>query len=118
MTRTEYERGASLKAARGHAATPERPSRAYQPQNREKYSGYLERRATLERKVAVKKQEIWGATENFNARRSQQNIHEMPTSGDPAKMANMARFIELGEDLFDEPDFDWDDDQWEFLYYH
>jgi hypothetical protein len=43
----EYERGDSLKAARGHAATPEHPSEA--ARNPERYSGYLARNPNARR---------------------------------------------------------------------
>jgi len=40
VTRKEYESGASLSGARGHAATPERPTRA---DNKPGYAGYRKR---------------------------------------------------------------------------
>lgn len=116
MTRAEYERGDSLKSARGHSQTPERPSRAL---NRpEAYPDYIARRFALERRVIARKAEIFGTGPKFNAQRSRENLRSGPKTEQPASMAAMERFAELGEDLFDEPDFDWQDNEWDFLYYH
>lgn len=49
ITPAEYESGASLKAARGHATTPERPARAFR--NPDQYSAYLRRRVSRGRDV-------------------------------------------------------------------
>jgi hypothetical protein len=42
FTSESYESGASVTAARGHTATPERPERA--EKNPEKYAGYIQRK--------------------------------------------------------------------------
>lgn len=49
VTQSFYESGGSLKAARGHATTPERPSRAFR--NPDQYSAYLRRRVSRGREV-------------------------------------------------------------------
>lgn len=45
ITRTSYEQGASLSAARGHHATPERPERAQR--DPERYRRYLQARRPM-----------------------------------------------------------------------
>jgi hypothetical protein len=46
ISRADYESGASVSAARGHGATPERPSRA--TKNPERYPEYVLKKATGE----------------------------------------------------------------------
>ena len=55
ITREKYIRGESRSAARGHAATPERPSRA--TRNPEKYSGYLSKQNRIDR-IGARNQEF------------------------------------------------------------
>jgi hypothetical protein len=49
ITATDYANGASLKAARGHSVTPERPKQAFR--NPDLYSGYLRRRVARGKEV-------------------------------------------------------------------
>lgn len=56
VSRAEYEAGVSLKAARGHAETPERPSEALK--NPERYESYVGIRAH----VKALKIELYGAS--------------------------------------------------------
>jgi hypothetical protein len=122
ISRQAYESGASLKKARGHINTPEHPKDA--EKNPAKYSDYVAKRDTLNREVAAKKRALFGQIKakngkgGFNRKRSDKNTTVNPTTEQSPSIRNMQRFLDLGEDLFDEPDFDWDDDEWAFLYYH
>jgi hypothetical protein len=55
INRTDYEAGVSLKAARGHGQTPERPSEAVR--NPERYESYV----NLRRDVRALKIALYGA---------------------------------------------------------
>lgn len=53
VTEAQYNSGASLQAARGHAHTPEHPEDAYKGKNAERFAAYRKRRA--ERQKANKR---------------------------------------------------------------
>jgi hypothetical protein len=108
--------GATRADARGHRATPERPERA--SRNPEKYSDYIGRRAALEREVQALKTEIFSRSDKWRADRSQRHVKENPVTHKVPSMAAMQRFVDEGSDLFDAEDFDWNDDEWDFLRYH
>lgn len=99
ITKGDYESGAPLAKARGHAKTPEHPQRAETPNNRQKYKEYLQRRAALENQVIAKKQELFGNSPKFNASRSADKVKNQP-------MSLMRRFLDEGLGLFDDPDYD------------
>lgn len=70
ISRSDYERGASLKAGRGHERTPERPSLS-NPQN---FPEYHSERQRLVNAVARKKQEIFGNSPKWNPAKGRANI--------------------------------------------
>lgn len=76
MTRGDYEAGQSLQKARGHAATPERPS-GY---DAKKYPQYAAERAKLTRQLEQKKLDIFGGNKRWDAQRSSRNLREKPPS--------------------------------------
>jgi hypothetical protein len=58
VTRSQYEGGISLKAARGHASTPERPAQGYR--NPEQFSSYV----SLREDIRMLKRELYGSKYN------------------------------------------------------
>ena len=62
ISKTDYERGASIKAARGHEKTPERPRLS----NPQQYPQYHTERQRLENAVNRKKQEVFGTSPKWN----------------------------------------------------
>lgn len=120
ISRRDYERGVSVSAARGHAATPERPSRA----SPERHPEYFSRRQALINSIVADKRSIYGSKENFNAKRSREAIANHPKTGKPRgikelekiakKAAAMANSSYEEDDYYGEGD-DYDDD---WLYYH
>lgn len=73
ITRTDYEAGVSLTAAR-RGNTPEHPQR-YNPQ---KYPEYHARRTALMQKVADRKRQLWGDSPRWDDQRSEQHIRQKP----------------------------------------
>lgn len=116
VTRSAYESGVSLSAARGHARTPERPERAYTSQGR--YQDYLNRRAALERDVIARKKELFSDSPKWNVKRSARTVHEGPTTGKAPSMAKMQRFLDTSYDELYDQIVDDGPDEWDFLYYH
>jgi hypothetical protein len=76
ISRNDYDRGESLGKARGHGATPENP-RSYDPT---KYQKYHAERTKLERDLEQRKQQLYGGSARWDAKRSRQNVREYPPS--------------------------------------
>lgn len=70
ITREAYERGASIKAARGHEKTPERPSLS----NPTQFPKYHSERQRLIAAVAKRKQELFGSSPKWNPKRAMANL--------------------------------------------
>lgn len=77
VSRTAYESGASLRAARGHSKTPERPTARI---SREQYPEYFTKRQRLIQELQAKKQRIFGQSDKWDARKSADRIREKPAS--------------------------------------
>lgn len=72
ITRSAYERGESIKGARGHSKTPEHPSQAKRnPQN---FAEYVSERISLEQKLIAKKDQVFSGSPKYNSRHSQKNV--------------------------------------------
>lgn len=115
--RRDYERGASVQSARGHATTPERPSQA----SPERHPEYFSRRQELINSIAADKRTLFGSKESFNAKRSREAVEKFAKSHSLKELAEKAAKIAAmvdgsydEEDYYDEGD-DYDDD---WLYYH
>lgn len=91
ITKRGYDRGESLKKARGHEKTPERPS-SYDPKQ---YPQYHANRQKLYQEVARKKQEVWGTRPKWNPIQAAKNVEKAhPT------VAKMQQVL------------DWDEGEW------
>jgi hypothetical protein len=73
----ESHPGATIREARGHGSTPERPGQGI---GKPEFQEYHERRAELERHVNSLKQEAYGNLPNFNATGAQSATHSMSVS--------------------------------------
>lgn len=110
-------------AARGHAKTPERPSRA--SRNPTRYADYVRARTTIIRQVEARKAQIFGSG-YYNANRASRHIQALPggpNEGRGASLVLMRRFLTMTSDEahawasraarnIDE------DGDWSFLFYH
>lgn len=74
ITKKDFESGASIVAARGHATTPERPTQ-YDPA---KFKTYDAERKKLIDAVKQKKEEFFGGRPRWDAERSDRNIRARP----------------------------------------
>lgn len=110
--------GAALRqAARGHAKTPESPSRA--KKNPERYREYLHRKQDLYEQVIAKKERLFSTRIKYRANRAINNVTAMPVTGGGTrapKMSYLRRFLAMTED--DIVDVDWSNDEWHFIFYH
>jgi hypothetical protein len=76
LTREDFESGASIKKARGHANTPERPVN-FSPQ---KFPKYAAERKRLTQEMIRKKEQLFGDRLKFNGRRSSEIFAKKPPS--------------------------------------
>jgi hypothetical protein len=124
ITKSKYEAGESLKAARGHATTPEN-SREYQ-RNPGRFKEYRERRKSIIDRVVAKKKEAFEWTIRWNEENSgdfvRNPIKLKKKYGLDVKRATMARLKAIDamtvEQLVDAQYEKRQDDDWRFLWYH
>lgn len=93
ISESDYAGGASIKSARGHAATPERPI-GY---NAKAFPQYSQRRGSLEQQVQQRKEELFGDRPRWNSTKSLMHIRTKPPT-----FAQMRWFLAA------EPDEVWD----------
>ena len=119
ITKSKYEKGESIKAARGHAEPPERPREAYSREGRKKYRNYLERAGTLRKKVLDRKIRLFGDRFKYNEERSRQYVMEGGSEVRKPGIKELESMLDLTDDeieaLLHDPHID---DQWKFLWYH
>lgn len=134
ISRSEYERGASLKAARGHTTTPEN-MREFQ-KNPKRFREYREGRRALVERVVRKKKAAFDATIRWNEENSRQFITKgakydgRPPTGQE-KREKKPLFIKpptikqlqvidamTVDELVDFQYTNKDQDDWRFLWYH
>jgi len=94
ITQAAYESGASLKAARGHAETPERPMEA--TRHPERYETYV----SLRNDIRELKRELYGTSPNFRDR---------TPKGGRAHLNKIREILELKIDYTGSWDEFWDD---------
>jgi hypothetical protein len=120
----QYERGDSLKAARGHATTPEN-AREYQ-KNPERFKEYRQRRKAIIDRVTAKKKEAFEFTLRWNEENSGNFVRNPPKLkkkyGLEVRRATMAQLKKIDamtvEDLVTYQYEVRVEDDWRFLWYH
>lgn len=108
LTQKDYEAGASLSKARGHANTPENP-RSYDPQ---KYQKYNTVRNQLISQVEQRKEQLFGDRARWSKTRSDRAIREKPPSLAQMRWALQASDQEIVDAIREDPE------TWQFLTYH
>ena len=116
VTQAQYESGVSLKAARGHAQTPESPTEYARHPGR--FTAYRDRRKPLVKRIQEKKERIFGPRIRFSSERSSRYVKEGAADIKPPTTAQL-RFLDV---LSDEEFDDWqyehrEDEDWNFLWY-
>lgn len=91
ISRRDYERGASVQAARGHAATPERPSQA----SPERHGAYLSRREAAIDRIQAVKVNRYGDRPSFNRDRSRKAIDTHDSTGDKRSVRDLERLAAM-----------------------
>jgi len=87
ISKTAYGRGESIKAARGHSQTPERPTQAAQ------FPNYQIERNRLSKAVAAKKQALCGTSPKWNPKRANEKFRK-----DPPPMARLRQWAKLSRE--------------------
>lgn len=108
LSKKDYEEATSLKKYRGHEHTPEKPDKY----NRDKYKEYDNARQKLEQDLFKKKQEIFGDSPKWNARKAQKNITDKKVPIAQLRKAMAMTAEDWLEAIRDDPE------SWYFLGYH
>lgn len=135
ITRALYERGASLKSARGHETTPESP-REYM-KNPSRFKEYRERRKDIVARVVEKKKAAFDATVRWNEEHSKLfvergatfdgkppparkiKVQTTPLFIRPPTMKQLKKIDAMSVDELLEYQYTVkDDEDWRFLWYH
>jgi hypothetical protein len=117
ITKRQYESGANLAKARGHAETPEHPEDVIrQPTKYQKYRGTLVR---LQDEVILKKERLFGNRLRFNRERAEKYIRngarDVPVPG----IRDLRRALEMSDEDIEEAISQREsDDTMHFWWYH
>lgn len=121
ITKTAYDSGASLSAARGHAATPERPSRvnAAKPE----HQSYIFRRDALIAEIMAAKRWEWEDRPKWNEKNAKKAVTHTPKGKERslASLKRVAKAVKIAGsgDLWNAVnDMDLEDDDISALFYH
>lgn len=115
ITPEMHAAGESIRAARGHANTPEHPREA--ENNPEKFKDYFGKRRKLVLKVARIKAQLFGDSHKFNARRSQDIVNMGWEGKNVPSNARLQWAIDADEsELLDA--IESGDEDFSFLWYH
>lgn len=115
ITPQMHAAGESIRAARGHARTPEHPAEA--ERNPEKFKDYFGERRKLILQVARRKAQLFGDSHKFNAKRSQDIINMGWDAKNVPSNAQLQWAINADEyELLDA--IESGDEEYSFLWYH
>lgn len=115
ITPEMHAAGESIRAARGHANTPEHPKDAVN--NPEKFKDYFGERRRLVLQVARRKARLWGESHKFNSRRSQDIVNMGWEGANVPSNAQLQWAIDADEsELLDA--IESGDEAYSFLWYH
>jgi len=84
ISKTAYAGGASIQAARGHQATPERPTQA------KAFPQYQNERNKLVRSLVNRKQNFFGTSPKWNPLRSREKFKK-----DPPSMTKLRQWVRM-----------------------
>lgn len=115
ITPEMHAAGESIRAARGHAHTPEHPREAEVKPNR--FPEYRMVRRSLVNKVARKKSQLFGSDHKFNAKRSADIINMGWDSQHVPSNVDLQWAIDATEDEIMEA-ITSGDEEYSFLWYH
>jgi len=119
ITRTQYESGVSLKAARGHKYTPEHPEEAIK--NPQKYKRYRASAKSLQQQVTERKERVFGGVHKWHEGRSREYVYSGGDGIRPPGVDIMRQFLKMTDAEIEakasEAGYGLDDD-WRFLFYH
>lgn len=87
---------AKRQSARGHSATPERPERAVR--NPGRYTGYLESRSDLVRRVQAKQRRLFDSRHKWRPGNAAHNLRHNPYTGKGVTMQAMRAYLKLSDD--------------------
>lgn len=108
VSRAGYERGESIKSARGHAKTPEHP-KAYNPKE---FPTYHNERQKLVKDINQKKQDFFGASPKWNPQKAKASLAKYAPPMALLRWAMDADYGEWIDAIHDEPE------TYAFLGYH
>jgi len=108
ISKIDYERGDSIKAARGHERTPERPSLS----NPQQFPKYHSERQRLINAVVQKKQNYFGTSPKWNPAKAKANLVKHAPSIAKLRWANNASEDEWLDAIRESPQ------EYSFLGYH
>ena len=104
VSKSAYDRGESIKSARGHERTPERPSLS----NSQQFPQYHNERQRLINAVMAKKQEYFGTSPKWNPVRAKANFVKYAPSMARLQWAVDAGYEEWLDAIRESPDeFAW-----------
>lgn len=119
VTQAQYESGVSLKAARGHAQTPESP--AEYARHPDRFKRYRENRKGLVQRIQEKKDLLFGDRHKYDEKRSRRYVKEGDKENEilPPTMKQLRFLDSLTLEEFDDWQYEHrEDDDWGFLWYH
>lgn len=108
ISKADYESGESIKEARGHEKTPERPKGF----DAKEFPDYKREQNKLIQQVENKKQMIWGAAPKWNPKKSAKALHDNPPPLRLLRWALQATEEEIRDAIRENPEIFW------FLGYH
>lgn len=104
VSKSAYERGESIKSARGHERTPERPNLS----NPQQFPQYHSERQRLINVVNIKKERLFGASPKWNPTRARANMMKYAPSMASLQWAADADDEELWDAIRESPaEFAW-----------
>jgi len=108
VSKSAYDRGESIKSARGHERTPERPSLS----NPQQFPQYHSERQRLINAVNARKQELWGTSPKWNPAKAKANLAKYSPPMARLQWALDAEDDDLFDAIHEAPD------DYAFLGYH
>lgn len=94
ITRSAYESGVNVAAARGHAQTPEHP---HTGESRPEYRQYHLRREQAERKVVQMKRDKWGMRDRWSDEGAEKSAKRMSMS----RLKKLASYDSIDDYMYD-----------------